>query len=316
MRKINVCAIASVMLFTTVCRAAETAGVSGAQFLRIGIGAEASALGDASAVIKGAESMYYNPAGMTALEGMEVSFSQVNWIQDLSYSNLAFAGRVGEGACGLAVNYLSVPDIDSYNKNGMKLADSYSVYDMAVALGYSRKVAPAASVGVDVRYIASRLETVTAATVAGDIGVQYEAVPDVLDLGLVVQNLGMPLKYINESDPLPMNVKLGGRYQVPTANSMAIGDNKVFLYADANYLKDCGAYANLGLEFKADYGNYGLFALRGGYRTNNNTENSGLSLGLGFDKGPYVIDYAFSPMGDLGQAHRLSLGLRFGRSEM
>ncbi|MEA3307587.1 MAG: hypothetical protein U9Q34_07360, partial [Elusimicrobiota bacterium] len=42
---------------------------------------------------------------------------------------------------------------------------------------------------------------------------------------------------------------------------------------------------------------------------------SGINLGLGLSSNNFFVDYAFSPMGDFGSAHRLSLRIAFKQSE-
>jgi hypothetical protein len=59
------------------------------------------------------------------------------------------------------------------------------------------------------------------------------------------------------------------------------------------------------------YRNGNSFSLRGGYRTNAD-KSSGASLGFGIGAAAYSIDYSYSLLGDLGQAHRLAVTLKFG----
>ena len=160
------------LLFLIACPWAYAEGTAGGQFLRIGVGAKASAMGEAGSVASGAQSMFYNPAGLNNVQATEFSFSQVKWIMDINYSNLALARRSASGVYGLAVNYLAVPTIGKYDKFGNKLAANYSVRDMAVALGYSRQVNPRTGWGADIKYISSRLETATAGALAVDVVVR------------------------------------------------------------------------------------------------------------------------------------------------
>ncbi|GAG58644.1 unnamed protein product, partial [marine sediment metagenome] len=54
-----------------------------------------------------------------------------------------------------------------------------------------------------------------------------------------------------------------------------------------------------------------IMALRVGYRTGPADEGSGLTVGAGFRAGRILLDYAFVPYGDLGNTHRISLGMKF-----
>lgn len=302
----------SAALLGAACPGASAEGTTGGQFLRIGVGAKATALGETGATITGAQSMFYNPAGLAAVTGTEFVFSQVKWIMDVNYSNLALVKGNGDRAYGLAVNYLSLPSIGKYDKYGNSLGESYSVSDMAVAFGYARRLTPRKAWGADVKYISSRLESESATAFAADAGVSYSAVPGTLETGFALQNLGSRLKYVSAGDPLPLNARLGGRYLIRlTDNTGDKNRQNVSVLADLNSMKGAGFYANLGLELQVNYVEGTLCALRAGYKTQASGSAGGISFGFGLEMAKYTVDYAFSSMGELGQAHRLSLTMRF-----
>ena len=59
-------------------------GNSGFVFLRLGNGARASGMGEAfTAVADGATSIYWNPAGMAGVEGVELSVTHTEWLVDI-----------------------------------------------------------------------------------------------------------------------------------------------------------------------------------------------------------------------------------------
>ena len=53
-----------------------------------------------------------------------------------------------------------------------------------------------------------------------------------------------------------------------------------------------------------------VLALRAGYKTNQDI-GQGLTAGIGYKFGRICLDYAYVPYGDLGDAHRISLGIKF-----
>ena len=313
----------SILLISGTMRFSYAAtGTAGGQFLKIGVAAKPSALGETSALLDGAQSIAYNPAGIGKVNNLDLSFSQVTWIKGINYSNIAAAKRKGKHVFGFGFNYLSSPAIDEYDNSGTKLSDTYSAMDMALTLGYGRKVASRTHVGTTLKYISSRLESHTASALATDAGIQHIIIKDTLDIGVAVQNMGTSMKFISTADPLPLTVKIGGKYNVPLKGSRNRGNgitmgmvrnpsssnNSLSLFSDINYIIDTGIFGNLGAEFLMDYGG-NAFALRGGYRTNNGS--NGISFGIGWMMRGYSIDYAFAPLGELGQAHRISLGVRF-----
>ena len=295
------------------CAAASNEGASGGQFLRIGVGAKASALGEAAATISGAQSLFYNPAGLAAVTDTEVYFSQVKWIMDSNFSNLALAKRAWGGVFGLGIGYLSNPSTDKYDKFGTKLAQTYSASDMAVTMSYGNRLAPRANFGVSLKYLSSKLEDASATAMTLDAGVKYAALPGKLVFGFALQNVGGTLTYLSSSDTLPMNVKLGAQYAVNLDNNSATKKDLTF-FTDVNNMKDSGSYANLGADLTSVYDKDTTFSLRAGYRTNAGG-SAGFAGGLGVDMKKYIIEYAYAPMGDLGNAHRFSVTVKFGFSK-
>ncbi|MDD5210497.1 MAG: PorV/PorQ family protein [Elusimicrobiales bacterium] len=311
MLKICVLALFAFTATAADCAAAGSEGTSGGQFLRIGVGARASALGEAASTSSGAQSIFYNPAGLAGVMDTELYFSQVQWIMDASYSNLALAKRAWGGVFGLGINYLSNPATDKYDKFGTKLSETYSASDMAVTLGYSGRLALRTNFGANLKYISSKLEDEAASAVTMDAGVKYAAIPGKLVFGFALQNVGGTLTYINDSDPLPLNVKLGGQYAISLdKNSATKKDLTVF--TDVNSMKDSGPYANIGVDLTSVYDKDTNFSMRVGYRTKAGPKSAGVAGGIGVDMKKYIIDYAYAPMGDLGNTHRFSVTVKFG----
>ena len=70
---------------------AQRAGTATAQFLKIGVGARATAMGDAFvAVANDASALYWNPAGISQFQTNEIIVSQTNWFVDIQHQFLVF----------------------------------------------------------------------------------------------------------------------------------------------------------------------------------------------------------------------------------
>jgi hypothetical protein len=71
----------------------------------------------------------------------------------------------------------------------------------------------------------------------------------------------------------------------------------------------------LGGEYSKRLGQMG-FTARGGYRTDSDVDGfAGVSAGGGIDVGRVGLDFAWVPFGDLGNAYRYSLHIKFGDRE-
>jgi len=172
----------------------------------------------------------------------------------------------------------------------------------------------------------------------------YSILVDKLDFGFNYQNIGPNITYINESqsDPLPMNLRMGFSYRVLESkyNKFCINAdmNKMLANRDPLYQRIFTAWTddfkdgdfdsisdfNNSIEVKeiiwgvgAEYTYLNLLTLRSGYLLDRAGEIKGFSFGAGFhytfNKTYLVnIDYAFQPGGELQDYNQtLSLKLEF-----
>ena len=87
-----------ILLLAVIIQTAGTAGdfskvgTVSAQFLKIGVGARAMALGGSfTALANDVSTLYWNPAGITNLNGFSFAVSHTEWFADISHD---FAGVV------------------------------------------------------------------------------------------------------------------------------------------------------------------------------------------------------------------------------
>ena len=281
-------------------------GTSAAQFLKLGAGARAEGMGEAySAVCSGADAVYWNPGALSGLDGVAGTFTHADLFGALNYEYSGFAKSFKRfGAVGLGLQYLSAGRIPETDAGGFETGTDMNPVQLAAALAYSRKIG-GFGIGAAAKYIRSRLAE-TVSTLAADAGILSPGLIDnKLRLAFVVQNAGGGLKYSRTSDPLPLNLKLGGAFSF---------SDKIIFDIDFNFPRDNRPYAGAGGEYVFDYSGVS-FAGRLGYNTRSSGDIDGLagiSTGLGVAFNSLSLDYAFVPFGSLGNAHRISLNFRFG----
>ena len=124
-------------------------------------------------------------------------------------------------------------------------------------------------------------------------------------LGLSVQNVGTPMKYISQKDPLPLT--LAGGIAVPIMPGFNLAaDVKRFVYDKQNKV-------SFGMEYAVLSG----FALRSGYMLNSSVKRepaglkNGFSAGAGINFWNTMLDYSVTPYGELGDTQKISLKKRF-----
>ena len=286
-------------------------GTTGAVELKIPVGPRPIAMGGAFvAVADDANAIYWNPAGLRQLGGVALTAQYVNFIDTVNYSYFAAALPLGnDAAFGLAGKLLTTGNeqvVDSSgNLTGASFNENYMDIDAAVAF----KINYYLDIGGVVKYINKSLATNSASTVAFDLGVLYRTPIQHLTAGLNLQNIGPALKFINEADPLPFNVKVGTAYKM--------FDDNFTLAMDFNFPTDNDPSVSLGGEYwymNTLVGRFG-YTLQGSFDQNQlgNGGKAGLYLGAGVKvtafKTNIGLDYAWSSEGFLGTSNRFALNV-------
>ncbi|MFH1722990.1 MAG: PorV/PorQ family protein [Elusimicrobiota bacterium] len=287
---------------------------SGAAFLKIGTGARPSAMGGAyTAIASDVDAMYYNPGGLANLTRRELGATHAEWLLDTRFDFLGYAHPTQFGTFGLGVTRLAAGNQDGRDAN-RQATGSFEASDAAYTASFSRAVTPGGilasgrtSLGVNLKYLQSRIGAYSAETVAFDLGAQHQLSGTPLSLGMSVLNIGKGMQFLQQVDPLPLTVSAGAAYRFGgTLNIVLDVRHEVY---------DKRTDVGVGTE----YALLPSFALRAGYASQfSGTSGSGtlaslggLGAGFGINMRNYRADYTFTPFGDLGNVQRISLGARF-----
>ncbi|MFA6093803.1 MAG: PorV/PorQ family protein [Elusimicrobiota bacterium] len=284
---------------------------SGAAFLRIGTGARAEALGGAyTALASDVNALRYNPGGLGGLSKRELGFTHAQWVMDSQFDVLAFAQPLKTGSLGVGMARLGMGAIEGRSAD-RQATEGFTASDSVYTLGYGRPIVEAfggnLGAGINVKYLESRIGSDSASTFAADFGLMQKLDGLPMTLGLSVLNMGQGLKFLDQRDPLPLTVSVGGAYRLAGAFNIAL---------DVRHEpQDKSFDVGVGTEYSIISG----FALRAGYASASATRSSkndgaglaGLGGGFGLRLRNYSADYTFTPFGELGNVQRLSLGARF-----
>jgi len=295
-------------------RALET----GAEFLKIDTDARAVSMGSAyTAAADGVNSIAYNTAGLASLTGVELSFSHTNWLLDSRHDFVGFGMPIGgrkassvnreasgmqpEGwMLGLGITRLTTGGLESRTAD-RSASGGFSAYDQSVSLAVAKAVA-AYKAGLAAKYIESSIAGEKAMAVAVDMGVTRALNHLPVGIGLSVQNLGTPMRYIDQKDRLPLTLSAGFLLSVVPGFNFAL-DVKRLIYD-----------RQTGISFGTEYSFLPGLALRTGYLMNNaslNPGNKGFSAGAGVNFMKMQADYSFTPFGALGDAQKITLKKKF-----
>ncbi len=266
-------------------------GTTAANFLKIGVGARATAMGGAfTALADDGTSLYWNPAGLAQIKGGELSATYNLWFEDIRQGYLGIGFPSLGGTLGLAANYVDMGTFEGRDEAG-NLTGDFTASDLELMVGYAKKIFPTLSLGFGAGIVQDTIDKDKESAFLANVGLLTE-VSKLLFLGFAVQNLGSQLG----SDPLPLTLRGG----------LALRLDPFAVALDVVKPTDDDTYFCAGAEWWIG----GLAALRAGYKSNQDI-GSGLTVGVGFNLATVELDYAYVDYGDLGNTHRISLGFKW-----
>jgi len=294
------------------------AGQTGLAFLKVGVGTDAVGMGTAYASqAADATALYWNPAGLTRVNGTDVFLMHNEFISDLRLEYVAAARSFGRHGVGLSFNGLFTSDLEGRDENG-QLTGDVGYHDIALTLGYAFALTDELSLGLGAKFLREFIgdpgatEDHVADGTAFDVGAQYHT--GRFRLGASLSNLGADLAFnevqtVAQSGPgetvggtdfsLPVTLQGGVTFDP----GVAFGEGGVELSIEGRQVKAEDFSILTGVRYRYR----DLAALSVGYRSGLETED--LAFGLRVDRDALRVGYAFVPFSDdLGNSHRLSLG--------
>lgn len=288
-------------------------GTTTGQFLKFSPTARGSAMGEAmTALADDASALYWNPAGLVDVTSNSVVFTHTSYLADSFYDYAAYAHNFGEtGSMGVSVQYMNYGAITRTDTSGVDVGE-FTPYDVAVSLGFASYISgfnkypwERFALGVSAKMISSKI-TQEDHTITADAGIispwfLYRR----LRFGLGMSNALGALKYDEDSFNLPFTLKAGVLLR-PV--------EWLDLSCDAVAPIDNAAYFAAGIEIRRQVIEKLRVDLRAGYNNRAATDYSGFrnaSFGIGLAGGALSCDYALSPFGELGDAHRLTFKFGF-----
>lgn len=296
----------------------QRAGISTAQFLKIGVGGRATAMGDAFiAIANDVSALYWNPAGLTQFSENQVMFAHNQWVVDINHD---FIGGVyhldDENTFGVSLTSLSMDE--------MKVTTEYAPFgtgeyfgfsDLAIALSYSKKMTDQFSFGGTVRYVEESLDKLKMRGIMIDLGTYYWTGLGSTRFAVTVTNFG------NDLAPDGEVVLVGNRtnsewqsFSPPTMFRIGFAlepyendEHRVTTSIQLNHPNDNSENVSLGVEYVW----HKMFFARGGYKIN--VDEQDFSFGAGVNIPVSIanvsVDYAYANFTRLGSAHRFSITL-------
>jgi len=337
LRSALACGTCTLALVASSPAAAQSnAGRNGAKFLSIGVGAREAALGGAVTAGTGGDAInaFWNPAGTALASGQKLSASldYGQWFADLRHASAAVGYNLGRnGTVTLGVQTFGLSGIAANRQNGYadpflqtlvtdnNTSETYDYLDLSASATYARSFGNRLSLGATAKVVNESIDE-SASAVAFDFGSLYNVGPMNWQLAARLSNLGTPIQFYNQANPLPLTFSIGSSFY-PVNTEQA----RVMLAADALKIQDGRQRVNGGVEVSL----YDLLFLRAGYKfgfangaendsttirqaTRYSAENFSVGGGLQYRVSGYdlALDYAYTNMEFVNDVHRITLRLR------
>lgn len=330
-----------ILLLTAIClaQAGEITkkGTNAAQFLKIGVGARASAMGESYvAEANDASALFWNPAGLASISSNEVMLVRTNWIADITYDFAAFVVPFADlGTFGMYYQGLNMDDMKvrtEYAPEGT--GEFFSASSFAIGLSYARKMTEKFAFGVGIKFLREQIWHESASSIAIDVGINYSTSIENLRLGMAITNYGGKMQMDGKDlltfvdpDPnldgnnenvisrlnteeydIPISFRIGFAYD-PVKTDF----HRITTTIDGVTPNDYNEHINVGME----YGFREMVFLRSGYKGIglSNSEvgfsgGGGINYSIDSNLG-LVVDYAYVDFGRFDNVQRFSIKFVF-----
>jgi hypothetical protein len=258
-------------------------------------------------IAENAETLYYNPAGLSELPGISFSSFYASYLGQAGYSAFALTFR-NWGIAALLLNSTGIQGYDgagnttdtlAYRNTGILFGAGIDPSDLAFLPAFAIDM----SLGVRLKYLTAKVGEAQATGFTFDLGFRTGfpdmnlggfAIDDVA-IGVTAVNLFGSLAYEDRSDDFLMDIQIGGSGRIAKMVLVAL---------------DFHLSGSLHLGFA--YTPAPTLALRLGL-----ISKSGVSItaGVGVNVEGFVLDYAYATH-VLGGTHRVSLTLDFSTLDM
>jgi long-subunit fatty acid transport protein len=311
-------------------------GQAGFRFLENPISAEAIGRGGLGvALMNNSNSVFWNPAGLGWISGIDVSFNYTKGIADINHSSAAVGIPVGNfGVLALSGIFMDYGDFygtrRASNDAGYEETGTFSPAAMAFGLAFSQRVTDRFSYGVHLKYAHQDLGSAWVSTSdvglgnpdfsieqrnysmgvpAVDIGAYYDFMVYGIRFGAVVQNISREIEYEIEDFPLPFAISFGATVEPLLFFTDSRTSSNLVLAVESRHPRDFRENIKFGAEYRFE----NFLVLRAGYM--DGFDERGFTAGAGVMQqlaGVGVrINYGYEAFGLFGGVHYVSIGLSY-----
>jgi hypothetical protein len=329
---------AIIIAFTPAdAQAQSKVGTTAAQFLGIGVGPRAIAMGGAFVAYgDDASAMYWNPGALARIGHSQVMASHTAWLVETDFNWIGLTLALdADNAVGISLTQLNYGE-DDVNTVTMPegTGERWTAQDLAFTLSYSRNLTDRFSIGGSFKYITQQIWNESASSIAFDVGLIFRTPFDGLRLGAVLSNFGgdMRLDGKDLTRRIDLDPQNSGNNETIVANlktdswelplffragiSYDLQRDELFtatISADAVRPNDNNEHINIGGEFSFR----DILFLRAGWKALLLTDSEeGFTAGFGlyyplFGTTAAALDYTYQDFGIFKSVQTISLAIDF-----
>lgn len=339
-KNISSIALITAMFFSSSILVAQSkVGTTAAQFLGIGVGQRATAMGGAFVALgTDVSTLFWNPGASSRMNKSQIMFSHTDWLVNTNFNWVGMQLNLdGTNTIGISLTQLDYGEDEPVTTVTQPegTGERWGAQDLAIALSYARNLTDRFSIGGSVKYITQKIWNESASAVALDVGLLYITGFKGLRIGMSISNFGTDLTLdgkdllhpidldpnaIGTNKTIPSNLKTDAWplplfFRVGLAIDAMKNDMfRVTVAADAIRPNDNTETVNVGGEISYSE----IFFVRGGYKSLFRPDSQeGLTLGAGiqyrlFSDTDITFDYTYADFGTVFKnVQSLSFGVTF-----
>jgi len=304
--------IAAVLFIPAFTAVVFASGGQPGEFLAFGAGARSLGMGGAfTGIADDASATYWNPAGLSQLNRMELNLLKATLFADTTYDFYSFVKPSKKGGSAWGVSMIKLANsgfervtatVDSQTQTftSVEKTGTFAVEESAMGFSYGRKVVDRVSIGSTFRQIKRSVDTSSDSSMAADLATLIELKEGRRRLGMTLRNVYATTTG-DTDDKLPLTFRLGISDQFFKKRLLLALD------IDKNVRKDFGYH--FGGEFSFSKNFKGRFGVQG-------EQGTGLretDVGFGYTIKSFTLDYSLG-IHELGTSTRMGVTWKFGRS--
>ena len=292
------------LIILTTGHAFGQSGQSSFEFLLIGPGSRASAMGEAFSAVGGdAGAPYFNPAAAALTAGTEFSLMYVSYLSDASMEHFNVLTQAKRFHFGFGFYYGKVGD---FQGRDMIPTDEpitkFDEHNFALLLTGAMQASERISFGASLKTAYEKIDQSSASAFGVDLGICYK-VRTKVNFATALRNLGTRPKFESVKFNLPRELRFGLAYKSDS------GTEPAGIILSADYIITEWGNREGKLNLGGEYTYQRLITLRMGYGFG--YDSRGFAIGGGINYRNYFFDYAFVPgRNNLSDTHRYTLRIR------